>query len=50
VFQTAGEIGSGPQWNSSEEPAPQIVFDQRIAWINRLFEAPGLLPTTEGAW
>jgi hypothetical protein len=28
----AEQAGNDPQWDSSVQPAPQIEFDQRIAW------------------
>ncbi len=28
----AEPAGNEPQWNSSAQPAPEIEFDQRIAW------------------
>lgn len=28
----AEQAGNDPQWDSSAQPAPEIEFDQRIAW------------------
>lgn len=30
--EAAEQAGNDPQWDASTQPAPEIEFDQRIAW------------------
>jgi hypothetical protein len=32
VATTAAQAENDPQWDLSAQPAPEIEFDQRIAW------------------
>ena len=32
LWEMAGQAGNDLQWDMSAQPAPEFVFDQRIAW------------------
>jgi len=32
LWEAAEQAGNDPQWDASAQPAPEIEFDQRIAW------------------
>ena len=32
LWEAAEQAGNEPQWDASAQPAPEIEFDQRIAW------------------
>jgi hypothetical protein len=32
LWEAAESAGNDPQWDASAQPAPEIEFDQRIAW------------------